>query len=67
MLPSKRLAYSPITNRRRLTLPNEARMVVWVITNVEEWDATQPMPRTVLSPPAGGSPIPDIPNWCWHE
>jgi peptidoglycan/xylan/chitin deacetylase (PgdA/CDA1 family) len=25
------------------------------------------MPRTVLSPPAGGSPIPDIPNWCWHE
>jgi allantoinase len=67
MLPSERLAYSAITNRRRLNLPNDARMVVWVITNVEEWDATQPMPRTVLSPPAGGSPIPDIPNWCWHE
>ena len=63
MLPSERLAYSAITNRRRLNLPNDARMVVWVITNVEEWDATQPMPRTVLSPPAGGSPIPDIPNW----
>ena len=56
MLPSERLAYSAITNRRRLNLPNDARMVVWVITNVEEWDATQPMPRTVLSPPAGGSP-----------
>ena len=26
------------------------------------WDATQPMPRTVLSPPAGGSPIPNIRN-----
>jgi allantoinase len=25
------------------------------------------MPRTVLTPPAGGSPMPDIPNWCWHE
>jgi allantoinase len=25
------------------------------------------MPRTVITPPAGGSPIPDIPNWCWHE
>jgi allantoinase len=37
------------------------------ITDVEEWDATQPMPRTVITPPAGGSPILDIPNWCWHE
>ncbi len=25
------------------------------------------MPRTVLTPPAGGSPSPDIPNWAWHE
>jgi peptidoglycan/xylan/chitin deacetylase (PgdA/CDA1 family) len=38
-----------------------------VIVNVEEWDPTQPMPRTVLTPPAGGSPMPDIPNWAWHE
>ena len=28
---------------------------------------TQPMPRTVLTPPAGGSPMPDVPNWAWHE
>jgi len=41
--------------------------VVWVIVNVEEWDPTQPMPRTVLTPPAGGSPMPDVPNWAWHE
>jgi peptidoglycan/xylan/chitin deacetylase (PgdA/CDA1 family) len=40
---------------------------VWVIVNVEEWDAKQTMPRTVLTPPAGGSPTPDIPNWAWHE
>ena len=40
---------------------------VWVIVNVEEWDIRQPMPRTVLTPPAGGSPIPDVPNWAWHE
>jgi len=25
------------------------------------------MPRTVLTPPAGGSPMPDFPNWAWHE
>jgi peptidoglycan/xylan/chitin deacetylase (PgdA/CDA1 family) len=42
-------------------------MAVWVIVNVEEWDAKLPMPRTVLTPPAGGSPSPDIPNWAWHE
>ena len=31
-------------------------MAVWVIVNVEEWDIKQTMPRTVLTPPAGGSP-----------
>jgi polysaccharide deacetylase len=67
MLPSDRLAYSAITQRAPLKLPGGARMVVWTITNVEAWDATKPMPRTVITPPAGGSPIPDIPNWCWHE
>ena len=48
-------------------LPDGARMAVWVIVNVEEWDPTQPMPRTVLTPPAGGSPMPDVPNWAWQE
>jgi peptidoglycan/xylan/chitin deacetylase (PgdA/CDA1 family) len=67
MLPADRLAYSPITERAPLKLPDGARMVVWVIVNVEEWDPTQPMPRTVLPPPAGGSPSPDVPNWAWHE
>jgi len=42
-------------------------MAVWVIVNVEEWDPRQAMPRTVLTPPTGGSPMPDIPNWAWHE
>ena len=67
MLPGDRLAYSAITERAALKLPDGARMVVWVIVNVEEWDFTQPMPRTVLTPPAGGSPMPDVPNWAWHE
>ena len=67
MLPNDRLAYSPIPHRKPLKLPNKARMVVWTVTNVEDWDPTQTMPRTVLTPPAGGSPMPDIPNWCWHE
>jgi len=67
MLPTDRLTYSPITQRAPLKLPNGARMAIWVIVNVEEWDPLQTMPRTVLTPPAGGSPMPDVPNWAWHE
>lgn len=67
MLPTERITYSPISSRPPLKLPDGKRMAVWVIVNVEEWDINQTMPRTVLTPPAGGSPMPDIPNWAWHE
>ena len=67
LLPTERIAYSPIAGRKKLVLPGGARMVVWCIVNVEEWDILSPMPRTVLTPPAGGAPSPDIPNWAWHE
>jgi hypothetical protein len=67
MTPTERIAYSPISERPPLKLPGGARLAVWVIVNVEEWDINQTMPRTVLTPPAGGSPMPDIPNWAWHE
>ncbi len=67
MLPDERLDYSPIAGRRPLYLPDGARMAVWVIVNVEEWDPREPMPCTVLTPPAGCAPMPDIPNWAWHE
>ena len=67
LLPTDRIAYSAIAERPPLKLPDGARMAVWVIVNVEEWDPREPMPRTVLTPPAGGSPMPDVPNWAWHE
>jgi peptidoglycan/xylan/chitin deacetylase (PgdA/CDA1 family) len=67
LLPTERIAYSAIAERPPLKLPDGARMAVWVIVNVEEWDPEQTMPRTVITPPAGGAPWPDIPNWCWHE
>ena len=67
MLPTERLDYSAIAQRARLVLPDGARLAVWVIVNVEEWDARETMPRTVITPPAGGAPMPDIPNWAWHE
>jgi hypothetical protein len=67
MLPTDRIAYSAIAERPPLKLPGGARMAIWVIVNVEDWDPKDVMPRTVLTPPAGGAPSPDIPNWCWHE
>src|SRR5512136_1074435 len=67
MLPHERIPYSAINDRPRLVLPGGARLVVWVIVNVEEWNPRETMTRTVLTPPAGGSPMPDIPNWAWHE
>jgi allantoinase len=67
MQPNERLIYSAISERPPLHLPGGAKLAVWIIVNVEEWDINHMMPRTVLSPPAGGSPMPDIPNWAWHE
>src|SRR4051812_7910590 len=67
MRPNERLTYSAISERPPLQLPGAAKLAVWIIVNVEEWDIGETMPRTVLTPPAGGSPTPDIPNWAWHE
>lgn len=67
MLPTERIAYSAISQRPKLSLPDGKRLAVWLIVNVEEWNPKEAMPRTVLTPPAGGAPMPDIPNWAWHE
>jgi peptidoglycan/xylan/chitin deacetylase (PgdA/CDA1 family) len=67
MQPNQRIPYSLITQRPRLNLPGGARVAVWLIVNIEQWNPLEPMPRTVLPPPAGGSPSPDIANWAWHE
>jgi allantoinase len=66
-LPRERFDYSAIVDRKPLKLPGGARIAVWTIVNVEEWDIEGPMPRGVLTPPAGTQTIPDVPNWSWHE
>jgi hypothetical protein len=48
-------------------LPGGARLVVWTIVNLEEWEIVRPMARQVLPPPMGNGRIPDVPNWSWHE
>jgi peptidoglycan/xylan/chitin deacetylase (PgdA/CDA1 family) len=66
-LPRERFDYSPIASREPWQLPNGARIAVWTIVNIEEWDIERPMPRQVLAAPQGVSVIPDVPNWAWHE
>jgi len=66
-LPRERFEYSAIADREPVKLPDGARVAVWTIVNVEEWNIEAPMPRTVLTPPAGATVIPDVPNGSWHE
>lgn len=62
-----RIAYEPINGRRALHLPNDARVAVWTIVNIENWSPNGPMPRVILPPPMGQALLPDVPNWAWHE
>jgi len=59
--------YSPIVDRKPLALPLGARLAVWVVVNVEEWDLSRPLPRTLLPPPGGGTVTPDITNYGWYD
>src|SRR5260370_19708625 len=66
-LPRERFDYSSPFTRPPLELPGEARMIVWSVVNIEEWDITRRMARQLSQPPMGQTPIPDMPNWTWYE
>lgn len=66
-MTNPRADYSPIFHRPPLKLPGDARVVVWPVINVEEWDINAPMARTVLPTPQGVSVIPDIANYGWFD
>ena len=66
-LLSDRAPFRAIVDRPRLQMPDDSRMLVWIIVNVEHWSIERTMPRTVLPPPMGQPLMPDLPNWSWHE
>src|SRR3990170_8224210 len=66
-LPRERFAYSAIVDRPRWRLPRGARIAVWILASVEEWDIEKPMARTILPAPQGVATVPDVPNWAWHD
>jgi len=67
MRADKRFPYSAIVDRKPLKLPRGARLIVWPVVNIEEWDITRPMPRQYSNPPGGVTIVPDVQNWGWHE
>ena len=66
-MSNPRAEFSSIFDRKPLPLPGGARVAVWPVINVEEWDINEPMARTVLPTPQGVSVIPDIPNFGWFD
>ena len=67
MQPRERLAFSPIESRPPLKLPDGARMVIWPVLALEDWDISRAMARMVIVPPQLQPLLPDHPNWSWHE
>ena len=66
-MPNPWADFSPIVDRKPLKLPGNARVAVWTVINVEDWDINQPMARTLLPYPAGVTVIPDVANFGWFE
>lgn len=66
MLPTDRIVYFAITERAPLKHPGGARLRVGH-RKCRGMGPTQPMPRTVLTPPAGGGPVMNtaIADGCW--
>jgi peptidoglycan/xylan/chitin deacetylase (PgdA/CDA1 family) len=54
-VPEPRFSYDPILGRRRLRLPHDERVAVWVALNVEHFAFDEPIPTvqgTVADPPS---------------
>lgn len=66
-LPSERFDYSAITQRPVWSLPQGAKLAVYPVVNVEDWDFEKAVPRQYVAAPSGASVVPDVQNWAWHE
>jgi allantoinase len=59
-----RFEYSPIARRPKLTLPNGARVAVWITPNVEHFRYDRP--AISLTPMTAGLK-PDVLNYAWRD
>jgi len=66
-LPRERFDFSPIPARKPWKLPRGARVAVYTVVNVEDWDFDKPAPRQYVPAPQGVATVPDVQSWAWHE
>lgn len=66
-LPRERFDFSPIATRKPWKLPKGARIAVYTVVNVEDWDFEKPAPRQLMPAPQGVQVVPDVQSWAWHE
>ena len=67
MIPRERAPFIPIIDRPAMKVPNNGRIIVWSVVNLEVWDISRPMARQMVPAPTGQVLLPDVPNWSWHE
>jgi peptidoglycan/xylan/chitin deacetylase (PgdA/CDA1 family) len=65
--PEERFEFSAMPERPRWELPGGARIAVYTVVSIEEWDIEKPVAREYIPAPAGVVTVPNIPNWSWHE
>lgn len=59
--------YSPINRRAKYSLPNGARVALWVVTNIEFFALDKPMPGDSNERPKGGDPTPMVRHWAQRD
>jgi peptidoglycan/xylan/chitin deacetylase (PgdA/CDA1 family) len=65
--PHERFDFSAMPQRPAWKLPEDARVAVYAVVNVEQWDIDRPVAREYVTSPAGVATVPNVPNWAWHE
>jgi peptidoglycan/xylan/chitin deacetylase (PgdA/CDA1 family) len=59
--------FSLINNRPRLMLPDDARIAVWIIVNVEFFALDRPMPGDSNERPKGNEGTPQVRHWSQRD
>jgi len=68
MWSNPRIPYKLASDRKKLSLPDNKRIITNIVMNVEYWPYYKQMPRGILPPPHGKTaPPPDLPNFSWVE
>ena len=66
-MANPRVPYRLSSSRPALPPLEGRRILAHLVVNVEHWRFSDPMPRTILTPPHGRETVPDVPNFSWAD